>query len=50
MDKTTIEFASYKKVLIFGANGSGKTCLTTCLETGNFSEDCEPHNGKIYLI
>lgn len=50
MDKAQIEFASYKKVLIFGANGSGKTCLTTCLETGKFPEDCESNNGKKYLI
>ena len=49
MDKT-LEFVSYKKVIIFGAKGSGKTCLTTCLETGSFSEDLESNNGKIYLI
>ena len=33
-----IEFISLKKVIIFGAEGSGKTTLSKVMETGTFSE------------
>ena len=33
-----IEFISFKKVIIFGAEGSGKTTLSKVIETGTFSE------------
>lgn len=32
------EYISYKKVLIFGAGGVGKTTLTKSIEIGAFSE------------
>ena len=46
------EFASYKKVLIFGSKGSGKTSLTKRIERGNFSNESPTDNRKIkiYLI
>ena len=40
----TPEFVSYKKVLVFGAEGTGKTTLTKCFEKGAFSE--ETHSDK----
>jgi GTPase SAR1 family protein len=43
------EFVSYKKVLIFGAEGTGKTTLTKSIEKGSFSEESHTENGKSYL-
>jgi GTPase SAR1 family protein len=40
------EFVSYKKVLIFGAVGSGKTTLTRYIEKGSFSNETHTENGK----
>ena len=34
-----VEFASYKKMIIFGSEGTGKTSLTTRLEIGSFKEE-----------
>ena len=45
MDKTS-EFVSYKKLIIFGSEGSGKTTLTTSIERGIFSEQSHTDNGK----
>ena len=33
------DFISYKKLIVFGAVGVGKTTLTKSIEKGNFSED-----------
>ena len=40
-------FISYKKVIIFGAEGSGKSTLTKSLETGKFSEPTHTENSKL---
>ena len=45
MDNTS-EFVSYKKLIIFGSEGSGKTTLTTLIEKGVFSEQSHTDNGK----
>ena len=45
MDNTS-EFVSYKKLIIFGSEGSGKTTLTTSVEKGVFSEQSHSDNGK----
>ncbi len=45
------EFVSYKKVLVFGAAGTGKSTLTKSIEKGVFTEESHTENGKlIYLI
>ena len=43
------EFISYKKLLIFGAEKSGKSSLTKSLESLPFSEDCEQNDGNLYI-
>jgi GTPase SAR1 family protein len=40
------EFVSYKKVIVFGAEGSGKTTLTKSIEKGSFSEETHTENSK----
>lgn len=46
------EFVSYKKLLIFGTEGSGKTTLSKSLEKGTFSNETHTENGKLkyYII
>jgi GTPase SAR1 family protein len=44
--ENTSEFASYKKLVIFGSEGSGKTTLTSSIEKGVFSEQSHTDNGK----
>ena len=50
MVEDEIEYASFKKVLIFGNSGSGKTCLVKRIERGYFSEESPSDNGNIFLI
>ena len=45
-----IEFASFKKVIIFGSKDSGKTSLSKRIERGSFSNESPTDNGKIKLI
>ena len=40
------EYAFYKKVIIFGSEGSGKTSLTKRIETGNFTNESHTETGK----
>ena len=42
----TPEFVSYKKVLVFGGEGTGKTTLTKFIEKGSFSEEAHSEKGK----
>ena len=49
--KDSVEFIpSYKKVLIFGSQNSGKTSLVKRLEKGIFSEETHTEDGKFYII
>ena len=44
-----IEFASFKKLLIFGTKGVGKTSLAKSFETNNYYDEIEPSkNSKKY--
>ena len=44
--KDSIEFTpSYKKVLVFGIQNSGKTSLVKILEKGVFSEELHTEDG-----
>lgn len=45
MDKNS-EFVSYKKLVIFGSEASGKSSLTASIEKGSFSEQSHTDNGK----
>ena len=45
MDNSS-EFVSYKKLIIFGAEGSGKTSLTISFGTGSFKNESHSDNGK----
>ena len=40
-------FLSYKKVVVFGAVGTGKTTLTKSIKSGVFTEETHSENGKI---
>ena len=46
------EFVSYKKVVIFGSEGTGKSSLSKRIERGAFTNETHTENGKykIYLI
>ena len=48
--EATPEFASFKKVIIFGSKGSGKTSLSKRIERGSFTNETPTDNGKIKLI
>ena len=43
------EFVSYKKLLIFGSEGVGKTTLTKSIEKGTFSNESHTENGILYI-
>lgn len=40
-------FVSYKKVLVFGTEGVGKTSLTKSIEKGAFTNESHTENGMI---
>ena len=46
MEEKDNEFISFKKVIIFGTVGSGKSTLTNSLETRKFSELTHSENSK----
>ena len=48
--ETSSDFASFKKVLVFGSEGTGKTSLTKKLEQDLFENEPHTNNGKIKLI
>ncbi len=43
------EFISYKKLVVFGAEGVGKTSLTKSIEKGNFSEDITHSESRKFM-
>jgi GTPase SAR1 family protein len=47
--ETKIEFVSYKKLIIFGSEGAGKTSLTSRLESGSFKEESPSTDCKIFF-
>jgi GTPase SAR1 family protein len=47
MEEKDNEFISFKKVIIFGTEGSGKSTLTNSLETGKFSEQTHSENSNL---
>lgn len=50
MDKDN-EYVSYKKLLVFGAEGSGKTSFSKYLETDGFSSEItHTENGKLIFF
>lgn len=44
------EFVSYKKVIIFGSQASGKSSLTSRLERGSFSTENPTEDGNIFFF
>ena len=44
-----IEFASYKKLIVFGSEGTGKTSLSKRIERDSFTDETHTDSGK-YLI
>ena len=50
MAEDEIEYISYKKVIIFGAEGSGKSTLSKSLETGKFSEQNHTESSKYNIF
>ena len=47
MEEKDNEFISFKKVIILGTEGSGKSTLTNSLETRKFSELTHSENSKL---
>ena len=47
MEEKIIEsFASYKKLIVFGSEGTGKTSLSKRIERGSFTNETHTDNGK----
>ena len=44
-----MEYVSYKKIIIFGSEGVGKTSLTSRFEN-NYFKEVEPTDSSIYNI
>ena len=43
------EFASFKKVLIFGDKGTGKSSLTKRIERGSFTDEQPTESRKSFI-
>ena len=50
MSDSDIDYFSYKKVIIFGSQGSGKSSLTSRLEKGSFSTENPTEDGNIFFF
>jgi GTPase SAR1 family protein len=48
--ETSSDYVSYKKVLVFGSEGTGKTSFTKRLEQDLFEDESHTEEGKIKLI
>jgi GTPase SAR1 family protein len=48
--ETSSDYVSYKKVLVFGSEGTGKTSFTKRLEQDLFEDESHTKEGKIKLI
>ena len=48
--ETSSDYVSYKKVLVFGSEGTGKTSFTKRLEQDLFENESHTQDGKIKLI
>lgn len=48
--ETSLDFVSFKKVLVFGSEGTGKTSLTKKIEQDLFANESHTKDGKIKLI
>ena len=48
--ETSSDYVSYKKVLVFGSEGTGKTSFTKRLEQDLFEDESHTQDGKIKLI
>ncbi len=42
MDSNKLEYASFKKLLIFGTKGTGKTSLANTFQFERFDEEVQP--------
>jgi GTPase SAR1 family protein len=45
-----MEFISYKKLVIFGAKGSGKTSFINTIQDKKFEEDSVSEDGKYNIF
>ena len=46
MSGEEVEYVSFKKVIIFGVEGSGKSTLSKMIETGKFSDETHTEGSK----
>ena len=49
MEENKVEFVTYKKVIIFGSQGSGKSSLTSRLEKCSFTAENPTEDGNISI-
>ena len=43
------KFISYKKVVLFGGEGSGKTSLTKRIKEGSFTNESHTDKGNLFI-
>jgi len=48
--KDELELVSFKKVIIFGAKGTGKSTLSHMIETGKFSDVSPTNESKLNIL